>query len=437
MKNLISTLPLIFALISCSTLQSQNPTISFKILNGEYWQSGVVNQAPNMPYDQNTDYDFQLLGNIDGNQAQPLLISNKGRYVWSEAPFEFRFNRGVLQINGGAKIDTGSAGKTLREVQYYVRQTYFPASGQLPDPELFAHPQYNTWIELNYNQNQADVLKYARAILDNGFPAGVLMIDDTWQENYGVWDFHPRRFPRPKEMIDELHQLGFKVMVWICPFVSPDSKEFRELEKQRALIEKDAASREPLLVKWWNGYSAELDFSTPDAVRWFRERLDFLQRHYGVDGFKFDAGDPEYYPASSVSKEKITANRHTELFAQIGLSYPLNEYRACWKMGGQPLAQRLRDKAHSWEDLQKLIPGMALAGLTGYTFSCPDMIGGGEIGSFWGAANNLDQDLIVRSAQCSAIMPMMQFSVAPWRVLDSVHLDAVKKPSLCAPGLPR
>jgi alpha-glucosidase len=55
------------------------------------------------------------------------------------------------------------------------------------------------------------------------------------------------------------------------------------------------------------------------------------------------------------------------------------------------------------------------------------MIGGGEIGSFWGNKNNLDQDLIVRSAQCHALMPMMQFSVAPWRVLDSVHFAAIKK----------
>jgi alpha-glucosidase (family GH31 glycosyl hydrolase) len=63
----------------------------------------------------------------------------------------------------------------------------------------------------------------------------------------------------------------------------------------------------------------------------------------------------------------------------------------------------------------------------GYTFTCPDMIGGGEISSFWGEKNNLDQNLVVRSAQCHALMPMMQFSVAPWRVLDSAHFDAVKK----------
>jgi hypothetical protein len=34
----------------------------------------------------------------------------------------------------------------------------------------------------------------------------------------------------------------------------------------------------------------------------------------------------------------------------------------------------------------------------------------------------IDEELFVRSAQCSALFPMIQFSVAPWRVLR----DAVK-----------
>ena len=97
-----------------------------------------------------------------------------------------------------------------------------------------------------------------------------------------------------------------------------------------------------------------------------------------------------------------------------------------WKRGGQPLAERLRDKTHSWEDLQKLIPDITVSGLLGYPFSCPDMIGGGEFGSFIGR-DKLDEELVVRSAQCSALMPMMQFSAAPWRVLDSTHYKAVKK----------
>lgn len=146
----------------------------------------------------------------------------------------------------------------------------------------------------------------------------------------------------------------------------------------------------------------------------------------GVDGFKFDGGDMEYYPASGISYQDATPNKQCELWGTFGNYYPLNEYRAMWKRGGEPLVQRLRDKGHNWEDVQKLIPDMTAAGLLGYQFTCPDMIGGGEIGSFT-SIEKIDQVLVVRSAEVSALMPMMQFSVAPWRILDKEYLEAVKK----------
>ena len=153
---------------------------------------------------------------------------------------------------------------------------------------------------------------------------------------------------------------------------------------------------------------------------------------YGVDGFKLDGGDAELFAPSAMvtgavaQDEVATPNRHSELFAQVGLRFPLNEYRATWKMGGQPLAQRLRDKEHTWADLQKLVPGILDQGLVGYPFSCPDMIGGGEYLSFRNLAA-VDQELVVRAAQVHALMPMMQFSVAPWRVLAPENLAICRR----------
>jgi alpha-glucosidase len=66
---------------------------------------------------------------------------------------------------------------------------------------------------------------------------------------------------------------------------------------------------------------------------------------------------------------------------------------------------------------------MIAAGLLGHIYTCPDMIGGGEFGSFRNVdQGKMDQELIVRSCEIHALMPMMQFSVAPWRVLDAEHL---------------
>jgi len=178
-------------------------------------------------------------------------------------------------------------------------------------------------------------------------------------------------------------------------------------------------------VRWWNGVSAVLDLTTIEGETWFKEQLDGLIKEYNVDGYKLDAGDSRFYTGINASKN-ISPNAHTSLFAKIGLDYPFNEYRATWKMGGQPLVQRLHDKNHDWNDLQKLIPHMLLEGLMGYPFSCPDMIGGGQYTSFLDGAL-INQELVVRSTQIHALMPMMQFSVAPWRILDRTHFNAVLK----------
>lgn len=417
------------------TVTAQTKLIEIPLDKDEVVWSGITNEGCNMPIRCGKTYN--LFADNYGNQVQPLLLTNKGQWVWSEEPFKFQIVCGKIIITEMiARVESGRSGNTLAEAREYISKTYFPASNKIPDKLLFSAPQYNTWIELLYNQNQEDILTYARNIIANGLPPGVIMLDDTWQEAYGVWNFHPGRFSNPKVMIDELHRLGFKVMLWICPFVSPDQyPTCTEINKHKGFLMQKAypggnyaSARQPAVVNWWNGYSHVLDFSNPEAVKWFDGQLKRLVKDYGVDGFKFDAGDFRYYPVheNAVSMKEITPNEHSRLFAEFGLKYPLNEYRACWKMGGQPLAQRLRDKKHTWEDLFCLVPNMLIENLVGYTFSCPDLIGGGDFVSFVDGAS-IDQELIVRSAQCHALMPMMQFSAAPWRVLDSVHFEAVKK----------
>ncbi len=394
-------------------------SLSITVGKNTYWWAGVINHGNKMPL--RAPYHANFNSNY-GNQVQPLMLSSAGEVIWSDHPYRIDFSPGKLKIDGSVQYYEG--GGTLGDAYRFASRTYFPPTGKMPDSLLFSSPQYNTWIELMYDQNQKDVLAYAENIIAHGFPPGVLMIDDNWQEDYGKWNFHPGRFPDPVKMINHLHGMGFKVMVWVCPFISPDCDVYRDLRRKHYLVTDDKG--QPAIVRWWNGASALLDLTNPEAFNWFTSQLDRLIDEYGVDGFKLDAGDFEYYKDVHSFKQDATPEEHSESFGKIGLLYPLNEYRAMWKMGGQPLAQRLRDKGHGFDDLQLLIPNMLTAGLMGYYFSCPDMIGGGEYGSFLDDAV-LDVESIVRSAQCHALMPMMQFSVAPWRVLDEGHLAAVKK----------
>ena len=414
-----------FSLLYVHMAEAQVIQNGLKLKNDSltYWYTGVIQHGYLLPV--NDGYEADLYGNNYGNQIQPLLLSNQGDVIWSEDPIKINISPDEVAVGnyGEGEIKFTKAGETLKEAYQLASQVHFECSGELPDEMLFSRPQYNTWIELMYDQNQKDILSYAHKIIENDFPPGVFMIDDNWQEDYGKWNFHPGRFPDPGKMIDELHDMGFKVMVWVCPFVSPDCDVFRDLERKGLLLKDESGGTK--IIRWWNGYSGLIDLSNPGGVEWFKSQLDLLIEEYGVDGFKLDAGDPEYY-VGAVAYEEISPNAHSELFARIGLAYPLNESRANWKMGGQAIANRLRDKAHKWEDLRTLVPNMITAGLMGYAYSCPDMIGGGEFTSFLEGAI-IDQELIVRSAQCHALMPMMQFSVAPWRILDSIHFQAVKE----------
>lgn len=389
----------------------------------EKWWGGLVALGNQMPFEKTTsEYDMSKK-NLN-NQVVPFLLSSHGRYVWSEQPFRFRMKGKALEISSDyEKIEVAEAGSTLRDAYLAAARKHFPPSGKLPEEIFFSKPQYNTWIELMYNQNQTDILAYADQVIANGFPTGIFMIDDNWQKYYGNFEFKPDKFPSPKVMTDRLHQQGFKVMLWVCPFVSADSPEFRELRSKGYLI-KEKGSIRPAMIHWWNGTSACYDMTHPKAVEHLTMKLKEMQVKYGIDGFKFDAGDVTHLTGEyDFYDKKANANTFSQRWAEMGLAFPYNELRTSFKLGGKELVQRLGDKDYSWYASTLLIPDMVAAGLLGHLYTCPDMIGGGQFASFLDVdPAKFDQELIVRSCQIHALMPMMQFSVAPWRILDKEHL---------------
>lgn len=430
MKKILS---LMVILLSALTLSAQNTKQITFDSEAECWWGLATDLGRLMPFGGDSQVAIDHRTQNLNNQTTPLLLSNKGRYIWSTGPMVCTITSGTIDIDTRGEITIGVADqKSLKGAYQAACREFFPPSGVTPPEEFFSQPQYNTWIELTYNQNEADILAYAEGIVKGGYPTGVLMIDDNWQKYYGNFEFRPDRFPNPKGMIDRLHQMGFKVMLWVCPFVSPDSSEYRELAEKGYLI-KRADGYGPAIVEWWNGHSAAYDMSNPEAVAHLRAQLQTMQRDYGVDGFKFDAGDPERYLEGRVLPYDGLAYdcEQTELWARFGLEFPYNEFRACWKMGGEALVQRLGDKDYSWEDVAKLVPSMVAAGLMGHLYTCPDMIGGGQWTSFHGInADNIDQRLVVRSCQIHSMMPMMQFSVAPWRILSPENNAICKRYAL-------
>lgn len=404
-------------------------TLRVELLPGERWWGGAVADGKTMPFgerpharDLRVNVGFPDDPTDGSNQAAPLLVSNRGRYVWSDEPFAFTVDASQIVVTGGSP-SLAEAGSTLAQAFRAASAAHFPPSGGTPAAEMFTGPQYNTWMELPYTPTQQGVLDYVRGLLDDGFPPGVVMIDDRWSVDYGDWRFEPVAFPDPGAMVRQLHEWGCQVVLWLVPYISPDSPNFRRLEAEGLLLR--GADGETAIRRWWNGFSAILDSSNPAALGWLRSELDALVEGFGVDGFKFDGGDSRDYLPGDIGHEATDIAGHSRAWGEIGLSYPFNEYRSGWNRGGQPLAQRLHDKPGAWDDsgLLSLIPEGIAQGLLGYPFNCADMVGGGALGLT--ERSDLDQELFVRYAQVAALFPMVQFSLAPGRVLDPEPLAAV------------
>ena len=407
------------------------------MLPGERWWGLCDAFGREMPFTERTSLSLDLRLNNYSHQSLSLLCSDSGRVVWCPEPVGAEISSGVIRLESdGADIALfEDAGTTLREAFRFASSRWFAPSGEEPELLYFSAPQYNTWIELTYHQNETDILAYARSMLDHGLPPGIFMIDDTWQLGYGTWEFDPRRFRDPKGMMDALHAMGFKVLLWICPFVSMDTPAYREVIGVNgrgpggflAAPQDDKGERrdrwcnDPAAVKWWNGKSALLDLSHPNGRRWFAGELQRLKRDYGADGFKFDGGDVGSYAHGFLAYDpSLSAAAQSALYGQFALENRGSEYRNGFGFAGKPVVMRLHDKAHTWEALGRLVPDMLAAGMVGCPFICPDMIGGGEWTAFL-PGSPFEPELFLRSAQIHALCPMMQISASPWRVLSPEH----------------
>jgi len=412
-------------------------TLSVKMLEGENWWGAANYFGSKMPFTEKSTLNVDLRKRGFANQFASMLISDKGRVVWCEDQTAITITNGTIKMVCGttAPVLLEKGGNNLKDAFLHAANKWFPSTGRTPDLLFFSAPQYNTWIELTYNQNEKDILAYAQSMLDNGLPPGVLMIDDTWQAGYGDWRFEPTRFKDPKGMMDKLHAQGFKVILWMCPWVSMDIPAFRRIAwgtnpndvkgyptKGGFLMD----GTKPAATRWWNGYSALLDLTHPNAQAWFKEQLDGLVRDFGADGFKFDGGAVDSYAQGfGTYDRKASSGDQVLAYAKYCLEYPVCEYRNAWRFQGQPVVERLHDKGHEWSELQKLVPDMIGGGLLGHPFMCPDMIGGGSWTAFLPGAP-FDAELFVRSAQVHALCPMMQFSASPWRVLNKEHQQIIR-----------
>ena len=407
---------------------------SFALDSGGHWYGGDVTLGHVWPLESGSVERDPFLS--DSNQTTPLWLASSGGGVFMKTyqPLGFSINRngdGLLRVHrrnsSVVEYDILAGANIVEGYRAFIDLAGKPSV--VPPREYFAEPIFNTWIEFGTAVTQKDVEDYAHKVKDSGFPSTILMVDDGWATHYGDHTFNPEKFPNPKAMMDELHRLGFKLIIWVVPFIEKDAVNYG-IALEKGYLVMAPGGKEPAMARWWNGLAAMVDLSNPAAYQWFLEELISLQRNYGVDGFKLDAGDAKFLPEDAVSFGNMTTNQYTDLYARLGRHFAVNEYRVSWLAQPWGLVQRLRDKSSTWnlhDGLGAVVPHGLTESLIGYPYFCPDIIGGGLDASFKDPNfKGIDEELFVRWTQASALMPMMQFSYAPWRIKPEAEKIALK-----------
>ncbi len=287
-----------------------------------------------------------------------------------------------------------------------------------PSREFFEDSIFCTWTQYPRAITQERILDMARNIRKQGYPCSTLTIDDRWETCFGELSFSDK-FPEPEKMVKELHKLGFKVLLWVTPFVNVEARNHKELADAKILVPaKDGKGA--ALLKWWGGTAGLVDLTNPSARSWFKTQLIRMKKDYGVDGFKIDGGDAKYQPDIQISSwngYRGASGYLDELLSVFEEVAPnCCESRTAWMSQGRQIIWRQGGKDSHWgldNGLKAVVTLTMHMSLMGYDILMPDMIPG-RVQTLQSDMPLPTDELMIRWTEVSAFMPIMQFSYFPW-----------------------
>jgi len=325
---------------------------------------------------------------------------------WSNRNYAFLLDDTELDL----LLLTGADGTAI--LRQYAELTGF--APEVPDWSL------GVWMSRAYYRTADEVLATARDIRARKLPCEVITLDgrawlDTATRFAFEWD--KSRYPNPKQITAELHQLGFKVCVWEYPLVSVQSPLFAEMAKKGWLLKDQTGAA--YCYEWDRSPFGEVltplptsgivDFTHPDAYAYWRERHNELF-DAGVDVIKSDFG--EQVPPDAVAHNGDSGRRLHNVYS---LLYNRCVFEATERYFGQGFvfarsgwlgsqnypAQWGGDPQADWGGL-----GSSLAGALNWALSGNPCYAS-DIGGYYG--DQRDPDLYIRWTQLAVFASHMRF----------------------------
>jgi len=256
-------------------------------------------------------------------------------------------------------------------------------------------------------------------------PCGAYWVDRPWAIGpfgYSDFEWDAERFPNAEHMIRWLESKKVKFMLWIAPWVMGDMAKTAKERGYAAPTEEKGRKLGRVLI----------DFTNPDAVKWWQEEGLAKVLSQGVRGFKLDRSE-EIVPES-----RDVRVHDGRTMREVRNDYPVQYVRAvneiCRKMCGDDFVIFPRaaytgsaryggfwggDTSNSPEGLRSAIIALLRSSVMGYP------IWGSDTGGY---PKHMDREVAARWLGFSCFCPIMEVGPTDnrgfWDCKEEPHYDS-------------
>ena len=306
--------------------------VSNQAVTERYWLNSngifihVDNDAP-LFIDQNNEHQGFMC--LEAKRALPYDIHHK--------TFDFTYHVGI--------------GLNARDAHMQAVARFLGKPSGHPDERMVEQPIWSTWARYKTDVNELSVMNFAEEIIANGF-TGQFELDDNWEECYGALTFNKQKFPNILNLTDALHSKGFRVTLWIHPFINKDCEHYYTDAKINGRFVANHKGK--VEMQWWNSKklgASHIDFTKSEVAKWFTDRLKSLKLTAGIDSFKFDAGESAWVPSDPVlngSGKEIPSKITKDYVRTVARFGPLVEVKAGQSTQDLPVFVRMSDRDTDW-----------------------------------------------------------------------------------------
>jgi alpha-glucosidase (family GH31 glycosyl hydrolase) len=320
-----------------------------------------------------------------GRVPIPWIIGASGWALFFHQPF------GTFDLTGSdGKFHVADAAKAL-PLELFLVASSDPASIMGEYARLTGHPELPPLWSLGYQQShrtlasREEVLAEAKTFREKKLPCDALIYLGTgfcpsgWNTANGSFDWNSRVFPDPKQILDQLHQEHFRVVL-------------------HAVILSDKLRRRAS-----DPCEPQLFDEAEAGCYWDAHRKDFAM---GVDGWWPDEGDPLDIASRLVRNRMYWEGPQLDRPNERPYALHRNGYA-----GMQRYASFLwsGDVYSTWETLKTQIPIALNTGLSGIPYW------GTDIGGFV-PTPELTAELYVRWFQFGAFCPLFRSHGRTWKL---------------------